>query len=348
MSITQRSFGHLADDSAITLYTLSAQGGLAADITDYGGIVVSLRAPDRHGNIGDVVLGFDTFEPYLRDHPYFGALIGRFGNRIANGTFELNGRAYTLAKNNGTNHLHGGIKGFDKVVWQAKITAESELTLTYHSADGEEGYPGNLDVTVVYALTDDELRIDYTAATDQATVLNLTNHSYFNLAGSGTILDHELELAAEYFLPTDERQIPTGELRPVRGTPMDFTRPIAIGARLPSDDEQIRLGGGGYDHNWVLGDGDGVERFAARVFEPNSGRVMEVHTTHPGVQLYTGNGLDGSLKGKRGEAYVKHGALCLETQHFPDSPNQPQFPSTTLNPGEVYRHTTRFRFGVRP
>jgi aldose 1-epimerase len=350
MSITQRVYGHLQDGTAVTLYTLSNDRGLGADITDYGGIIVSLRVPDRDGNAGDIVLGFDEFEPYLRDHPYFGALIGRYGNRIADGKFTLNGRAFTLARNNGPNHLHGGIKGFDKVVWraQASDSPAPTLTLTYHSADGEEGYPGNLDTTVVYTLDGDELRIDYAATTDQDTVLNLTNHSYFNLAGRGTILDHELELAAESFLPTNERQIPTGEMRPVRGTPMDFTRPTAVGARIAANDEQLQIGGGGYDHNWVLGADDGAERFAARVFDPGSGRVMEVYTTHPGVQLYTANGLDGSLKGKRGEPYGKYGALCLETQHFPDSPNQLQFPSTVLKAGGVYRHTTRFRFSTRP
>lgn len=349
MGITQRTFGHLEDGTAIDLYTLSNAHGLAADIMTYGGIVVSLRTLDRNGTQGDIVLGFDRLEGYLAGHPYFGSLVGRYGNRIANGTFSLNGKTYTLAKNNGPNHLHGGIKGFDKAVWQAHPSApsDSSLTLTYRSADGEEGYPGNLDVTVIYTLTDDnELRIEYTATTDQDTVINLTNHSYFNLAGAGTILDHELELASDAFLPTDVQQIPTGEQRPVRGTPMDFNRPTAIGARITPDDEQIRLGNGGYDHTWVLGP-SGVERFAARAFEPSTGRALEVYTTQPGVQLYTGNVLDGSLIGKGGQRYVKHSAFCLETQHFPDSPNQPQFPSTVLKAGQVYNHVTRFRFSVR-
>ncbi|MBC8077983.1 MAG: galactose mutarotase, partial [Chloroflexales bacterium] len=318
MSITQRIFGHLDDGTAIDLYTLSNAYGLAANIMTYGGIVVSLHVPDRTGAIGDIVLGFDQLEPYLAEHPYFGSLIGRYGNRIANGTFSLNGRIYTLAKNNGTNHLHGGIKGFDKATWHAdpQATPEPSLTLTYYSADGEEGYPGNLSVTVVYTLNNNnELQIEYTATTDQDTVVNLTNHSYFNLAGSGTILAHELELASEYFLPTNVQQIPTGELRSVRGTPMDFNRPTAIGARITQHDEQIRLGNGGYDHTWVLGPNDGTERFCARVFEPSTRRVMEVYTTQPGVQLYTGNVLDGNLIGKEQQRYIKHAAFCLETQH---------------------------------
>lgn len=349
MSIAQRVFGELDDGTPIDLYTLSNANGLAADIMTYGGILVSLRTPDRNGTLGDIVLGFEELEPYLRGHPYFGSLIGRYGNRIANGTFSLNGRTYTLAKNNGANHLHGGVKGFDKVVWQAQPseTPEPSLTLTYDSVDGEEGYPGNLSITVVYTLTNDnELRIEYTATTDQETVLNLTNHSYFNLAGEGLILDHELELAADYFLPTDEQQIPTGEVRSVLGTPMDFTQQMAIGARIASNDEQIRRGNNGYDHTWMLKPSGGSARFAARVYEPASGRVLEVYTTQPGVQLYTGNVLDGTLTGKKGHIYVKYSALCLETQHFPDSPNQLQFPSTMLRPREVYRHTTSFRFST--
>ena len=349
MSISQRVFGTLEDGTPIDLYTLSNAHGVAADIMTYGGIVVSLRAPDRNGELGDIVLGFDHLEPYLQDHPYFGALIGRYANRIANGTFSLNGHIYKVAQNNGTGHLHGGNKGFDKVVWQAQAKDDTEpsLILTYNSADGEEGYPGNLSVIVAYTLTNDnELQIEYTATTDQDTVLNLTNHAYFNLAGKGLILDQELEIAANEFLPTDANQIPTGEVRSVRGTPMDFTTPTKIGARISMRDEQLRLGGG-YDHNWVLGAKERNPRFAARVLEPDSGRVMEVYTTQPGIQLYTGNGLDGSLIGKNGETYLKHSALCLETQHFPDSPNQPQFPSTVLRPDETYHHITLFRLSVR-
>ena len=350
MSITEDAFGTTEDGTPVVLYTLANTNGLEARIMTYGGIVVSLRAPDRDGNSGDVTLGFDTLEPYLQEHPYFGALIGRYGNRIANGTFGLDGTTYTLAKNNGPNHLHGGVRGFDKVVWQGRPDSSggtARLTLTYRSRDGEEGYPGNLDATVVYTLDDEnQLRIDYTATTDRATIVNLTNHSYFNLAGDGDVYGHKLQLFAGRFLPIDATSIPLGEQRAVENTPMDFRRPAPIGAQIHGDDEQLRHASGGYDHTWVLDAGGGAIAHAARVYEPASGRVMDVWTTQPGVQFYSGNMLDGSLRGKGGRVYAKHPGFCLETQHFPDSPNQPQFPSTVLRPGETYRQTTIYQFGV--
>lgn len=350
MPISHHAFGLAGDGTPIERYTLTNANGLEAGIMTYGGIVTALRVPDRHGVLGDVVLGFETLAPYLGEHPYFGALIGRYGNRIAAGRFALNGVTYTLARNNGPNHLHGGPNGFHRRVWRAREQASADgpgLELTYESGDGEEGYPGNLSVAVVYALTDrDELRIDYTATTNRDTVVNLTNHAYFNLAGGGDMLGHELELAASHFLPIDATLIPLGELRPVRATPMDFTAPARIGARIDADDEQIHYGQG-YDHTWVLDKAAGAPGFAARLYDPTTRRAMEVYTTEPGVQFYSGNLLDGSLTGKGGRRYVKHSGLCLETQHFPDSPNQPQFPSTVLHAGEVYRQTTIYRFTVQ-
>jgi aldose 1-epimerase len=350
MGITHELFGTTADGQPIDLYTLAQPNGLEARIMTYGGTLVSLRMPGSEGP-ANVVLGFDALEPYLAGHPFFGALVGRFGNRIANGRFQLNGVEYVLARNDGHNHLHGGLRGFDKVVWRATPRDDAgapALELTYLSRDGEEGYPGNLDVTVVYTLTDDSrLRIDYRATTDRDTVANLTNHSYFNLAGAGDILAHEIRIPARRFLPTDSSLIPTGELRPVDGTPMDFTRPTAIGARIHADDEQLHLASGGYDHTWVLDKDDAALGLAAEVYDPSSGRVLEVFTTQPGIQFYTGNFLDGSLVGVHGQAYQKHSGFCLETQHFPDSPNQPHFPSTLLRPGEVYRQTTIFRLSTR-
>lgn len=350
MPITRHAFGITPDGAAIDRYTLRNMHGVEADIINYGGIVTSLRVPDRTGALGDVVLGFDTLEPYTREHPYFGSLIGRYGNRIARGRFELNGVTYSLACNNPPNHLHGGPDGFHRRVWTAheRETAQGpSLELGYVSRDGEEGYPGTLSVTVVYTLTDaNELRIDYTATTERDTIVNLTNHSYFNLAGSGNVLDHELEVGASRFLLIDPTFIPLGELRPVQGTPMDFTTPTRIGAQIDADDEQTRIAGG-YDHNWVLDKPAGELGFAARLLDATTGRVMEVLTTQPGVQFYSGNQLDGSLIGKGGRRYEQHAALCLETQHFPDSPNQPQFPSTVLRPGETYQHTTVYRFTVR-
>jgi aldose 1-epimerase len=346
--IQKEAYGKTAEQEAVELYTLTNSKGASVKILTYGGIVTSLKVPDRNGKLGDVVLGFDDLESYLKSNPFFGALVGRYGNRIAKGKFTLNGKEYTLARNNDPNHLHGGIKGFDKVVWKAKEFAGKNgpgLTLTYVSKDGEEGYPGRLAVTVVYTLTNNnELKIVYTATTDKPTVVNLTHHSYFNLAGEGDILKHELMIAADRFTPVDATLIPTGELRRVKGTPMDFTKPFAIGARIEQADEQLKFGRG-YDHNWVLNASKGALALAARVYEPVTGRVMEVHTTEPGVQFYTGNFLNS--KGKGGQLYQARYGFCLETQHFPDSPNQPKFPSTTLKPGQKYQTTTIYRFSAK-
>ena len=330
------------------LFELQNANGMEVAITEYGAIVQRLTAPDRDGRYADVVLGFDSVAEYANPHPYFGAIVGRFGNRIGGATFTLDGEEYTLNANDGANSLHGGLRGFDKVLWQGSAD-ERSVTLTYVSRDGEEGYPGTLTATVVYTLTDDdELRIDFHATTDRATPVNLTNHSYFNLAGqgSGSILDHELTINADGFTPVDAALIPTGEIRPVDGTPFDFRNPTAIGARIGADDEQLAFGRG-YDHNWVLRRrGDGLQ-LAARVHEPGSGRVLEVFTTEPGVQFYSGNFLDGTVTGKGGVVYGHRSGFCLETQHFPDSPNQPGFPSTILGPGETYKSTTVFRFTAR-
>ncbi len=349
-TVTRQPFGKTDDGTPVALYTMESAGGLRVSITNYGGIIVSLYAPDRNGQPGDVVLGFERLEDYLKRHPYFGAIIGRYGNRIAKGRFTLEGVEYKLAQNNGENHLHGGIQGFDKKVWQARHWTDgdgSHLELSYTSPDGEEAYPGTLDVKVIYTLNDrNQLRIDYAATTDKPTVVNLTNHSYFNLAGEGLILDHVLRLNADHFTPVDAGLIPTGELRPVHGTPFDFTTPTAIGARIEQDDEQLRFGRG-YDHNFVLRGGGGTLAEAAEVYEPKTGRVLRVLTTEPGVQFYTGNFLDGTLKGKGGWVYVRRSGFCLETQHFPDSPNKPSFPSTVLRPGQTYRSSTIFEFSAR-
>jgi aldose 1-epimerase len=350
MPITSEPFGETAEGTPIERYRLTNANGLQADIITYGGILTALRVPDRNGALGDIVLGFDTLAPYLGEHPFFGALVGRFCNRIAGAQFTLNGTTYQLAHNDGVNHLHGGPQGFHRAIWRASERPSDEgpsLELRYLSRDGEEGYPGNLSVTVIYTLTDQNaLRIDYTATTDRDTVVNLTHHAYFNLAGSADILGHEIQLDATHFLPIDETLIPIGELRPVQDTPMDFTTSTAIGDRIASDDEQVRQGQG-YDHTWVIDKPAGVLGHAARVYAPDSGRVLDVATSAPGVQFYSGNMLDGSLAGKGGAIYTRNSGLCLETQHFPDSPNQPQFPSTVLHPGETYRQTTIFQFGVR-
>ena len=350
--IDSTAFGTTPDGEEATLYTLTNAQGAEAKITNYGGIVVSLQVPDRNDSLGDVVLGFDEIKPYTGASPYLGALIGRYGNRIARGKFTLNGEEYTLAQNNDQNHLHGGLQGFDKVLWRAEpVQSDSSvgLILRYQSADGEEGYPGTLDVTVEYAFTDDNnLRIHYQATTDAPTVINLTNHSYFNLAGqaSGSILDHEVMINADRFVPIDSTLIPTGELAEVSGTPFDFTKPTQVGARIENDDTQLAYGIG-YDHCWVLNrDGDGLS-LAATVYEPTSGRFMEVMTTEPGIQFYSGNFLDGTLTGKEGATYSQRSGLCLETEHFPDSPNQPDFPSVVLEPGETYETTTVYKFSVR-
>jgi aldose 1-epimerase len=348
MNATSRPFGKTKTGEAVELYTLANARGMEATIMTYGGILVSLRAPDRNGKLEDVVLGFDTLDSYLADPPppYFGALIGRYGNRIAKARFTLDGVEYKLAQNNGPNHLHGGIRGFDKVVWKARTPAPRTLELTYLSKDGEEGYPGNLTTTVTYTVTDNnELKLDYSATTDKDTVLNLTNHSYFNLAGRGEsdILGHKLMIDADRFLPTDAGQIPTGEMRSVEGTPFDFRQPRVIGERIDAADEQLKLGGG-YDHCYVLNARGAVPTLAARVSEPKSGRVMEVLTTQPGVQIYTGNKLDGRFQGKGGKPYPRRSGLCLETQHFPDSPHQPKFPPVVLKPGASFQSTTVYRF----
>jgi len=348
--ITRKGFGKTADERTIDLYTLTNSHGMRVAITNYGGIIVSIVVADRNGKPGDVVLGFDNLEGYLSKEPYFGALIGRYGNRIGNARFKLDGAEYKLPANDGPNSLHGGLRGFDKRVWTAReIHGEHPaLELTYLSKDGEEGYPGNLSAKVVYSLTEDNaLRIDYTATTDKDTVLNLTNHSYFNLAGEGNgdILKHEIMINADRFTPIDSTLIPTGELRKVENTPFDFRRPALIGTRVDANDEQIKFGKG-YDHNYVLSRSGAGLSLAARVTDSESGRVLEVRTTQPGLQFYTGNFLDGSIHGKGGKPYGRRSAFCLETQHFPDSPNKPSFPSTVLKPGETYRESTVFRFST--
>lgn len=347
-SVKKTPFGKTPEGRQVDLYTLKNQKGIEVAISNFGGVVVSVKVPDRNGKIADVVLGYDSLDGYVNDKSYFGAIVGRYGNRIAHGQFSLDGVTYKLAKNNGENSLHGGIKGFNKAVWDAKEIASKDgpsLRLNYVSKDGEEGYPGNLKVQVIYTLTDaNELRIDYSATTDKETALNLTNHSYFNLAGEGTgaILGHEMLIQADHFTPVDAGLIPTGELRPVEGTPFDFRKKTAIGARINAGDEQLKLGKG-YDHNWVLTRRTDFS-LAARALEPTSGRVLEVWTTEPGVQFYTGNFLDGTVRGKGGKAYEFRTGFCLETQHFPDSPNHPEFPSTVLNPGQRFHSVTAFKF----
>jgi aldose 1-epimerase len=346
VQIKKTPFGTMPDGTTVDLFTLTTPKGISAAITNYGGIVVSLKTPDKSGKSGDIVLGFDDLKGYLQDEPYFGTLIGRYANRIAKAKFTLDGKEYKLAANDNGNSLHGGKKGFDKVVWNASAAGGS-LTLTYVSKDGEEGYPGTLTAKVVYTLSaDGELKIDYSATTDKNTILNLTNHSYFNLAGSGDILGNELTLLAGRYTPVDAGLIPTGELRSVKGTPFDFLTPHKVGERIEAKDEQIKLGGG-YDHNWVLDSSSGKLAKAAVVHEPTSGRTLEVWTTQPGIQFYTGNFLDGKLTGKGGIVYRRRSALCLETQHFPDSPNQPKFPTTELKPGQTYHQVTVWKFGVK-
>jgi aldose 1-epimerase len=351
-STTKKSFGKTADGQPVDLYVLRNKSGAEASITNYGGAVVSLKVPDRNGKFADVVLGYDNADGYVSDKSFFGALVGRYGNRIGHAQFLLDDKTYTLAKNNGENSLHGGIKGFNKAVWTAKTLSRKDgqsLELSYLSKDGEEGFPGNLKVSVIYTLTDaNALQIEYSATTDKKTVVNLTNHSYFNLAGpgSGDILGHTLQVEADKFTPVDAGLIPTGELRDVAGTPFDFRKPTAIGARIDEDEEQLKLGGG-YDHNFVLRrSNEHGESLAARVVEPATGRVLEVWTTEPGVQFYTGNFLDGTAKGKGGIAYARRSAFCLETQHYPDSPNQPRFPPVVLNPGERYHTITTYKFST--
>lgn len=351
LKIESSIFGETPDGTA-ELYRLENSNGMVVEITNYGGIVVSIIVPDSAGNFEDVALGFDSLSPYLEEHPFFGAIIGRSGNRIAKGKFSLDGNNYSLATNNGPNHLHGGIKGFDKVLWSASkidTTDAVGVVLTYSSKDMEEGYPGNLKAKVTYLLNNkDELQINYEATTDKPTLCNLTNHSYFNLAGAGngTILDHQLMINADHYTPVDETLIPLGEIAPVEGTPFDFTTPTAIGARINEEHPQIK-NGLGYDHNFVLNKEDAGLTLAATVYEPTSGRVMEVFTEEPGVQFYAGNFLDGSLVGKDGKKYDYRYGFCLETQHYPDAPNQPNFPSTVLNPGETYSTGTIYRFSTK-
>jgi aldose 1-epimerase len=353
-SVETKPFGKTRGGTPVDLFILTNSNGMKAKIISYGAILTELDVPDRNGKPGDVVLGFDNLEQYLAGHPHFGATTGRVANRIAKGKFMLDSKEYTLAINNGPNALHGGLKGFDKIVWSApghtgepKETSDAvAVQFTYVSADGEEGYPGNLTTVVTYTLTNqNELRIDYKATTDKATPVNLTNHSYFNLGGpqSGDILGHELMLEADEYTPADDTLIPTGEIKSVKGTPLDFTKPTTIGSRIG----QVADKTGGYDHNFVLRSKGGRLALAARVYEPKTGRVMEMYTTEPGVQLYTANFLDGKLKGKGGVVYQKHQAFCLEAQHFPDSVHHPEFPTIILRPGQTYTQTTVYKFLVK-
>ena len=348
-SIARSDFGKTVSGKPVDLYTLRNTAGSEARIITYGGIVVSLKVPDRIGKFGEVVLGLPSIADYEKQASYLGSLIGRYGNRIAKGQFSIDGKTYQLAKNNGENHLHGGPGGFHTAIWNAapRMTdAGPSLDLIYTSIDGEEGYPGRLDVKVTYTLTNsNELRVDYAATADKPTVVNLTQHSYFNLAGHGSILKHQLQIRGDKFTPTDAGSIPTGELKSVAGTPLDFREPVEIGKRIDADDEQIRFGKG-YDHNWVLDKKSGELSLAAVVVESGTGRKMEVLTTEPGLQFYSGNFLDGSLKGNGGFLYAHRTGFCLEAQHFPDSPNKPQFPSAVLRPGDTYKQTTIYRFSV--
>jgi len=355
-TVDRQSFGQTLDGQAVDIITLTNANGMEVRAMTYGGIIVSLRVPDRNMQLGDVALGFDSLDDYIDENPYFGAIIGRYGNRIANGRFSLDGETYQLAQNDGQNHLHGGIKGFDKVVWDAETFENADgvgIVFSYTSPDGEEGYPGTLQTKVTYTLTDDNaLVIDYEATTDKPTVVNLTNHTYFNLAGfdSGTVLDHEMALDADRFTPVDQELIPTGELRDVVGTPFDFTGPESIGARIGVENQQLAYGRG-YDHNFVLNrddaDADGMA-YAGRVYEPTTGRIMDIRTMEPGIQFYSGNFLDGTLTGKGGAVIVHRSGFCLETQHYPDSPNHPSFPSTRLDPGQTYRTRTSYTFSFAP
>jgi aldose 1-epimerase len=351
-SISADEFGRLSDGSGVRIFSLQNRSGMKAAILDYGGIVQSLTAPDRHGSYADVTLGFDSLEAYVRDSPYFGALIGRYANRIAGGAYTLEGKSYRVTANDGRNSLHGGPRGFDKVLWRverAEVAAEGpELVLRHMSPDGDQGHPGALEVVVNYTLTNaDVLRIEFGATTDNPTVVNLTGHSYFNLRGRGDILDHVLQINAARFTPVDSALIPTGEIRTVEGTPFDFRNPTAVGARLARSDEQLS-NGRGYDHNWVMDEARGFLGHQATLSDPGTGRVLEVWSTEPGLQFYSGNFLDGTLLGKNGVIYPFRGGLALEPQNFPDAPNQRSFPSAELEPGETYRHIIEYRFSNLP
>jgi aldose 1-epimerase len=351
-TVTKDAFGKTKGGESVEIYTLTNSNGLEAKIMTYGGTVVSLKVPGKDGKLGDIVLGFDNVSDYEEKSPYFGCLVGRYGNRIAKGKFTLDGKEYTLATNNDENHLHGGDKGFDKVLWNAESLVDGDnvsLKLHYLSKDMEEGYPGNLDVTVTYTLTNaNELKIDYAATTDKPTVCNLTNHNYYNMAGqgSGDILGHELMINADTYTPVDKGLITTGETPAVKGTPFDFTVLTAIAKGINAENEQIKFGGG-YDHNWVLNKEGNEMSLAAKVYEPTTGRVMEIYTTEPGLQFYSGNFLDGTLTGKESAVYKHRNGFCLETQHFPDSPNKPKFPTTILLPGQKYKTTTVHKFSVK-
>jgi aldose 1-epimerase len=344
--VTKQPFGKTPDGTLVDVYTLK-DGALEARIITYGGIVISLKVPGKSGKSADVVLGYDSLDGYLAKSPYFGAIIGRYGNRIAGGKFTLDGKTYSIPPNDGPNALHGGPRGFDKVVWKAKQIPHG-IELSHVSPDGDQGFPGTLSAVVRYTLSGKDLKIEYSATTDKKTVLNLTNHSYFNLAGQGNgdILKHEVKLNAGRFTPVNDVLIPTGELATVEGTPFDFRKSTSVGARINHDNEQLRRGKG-YDHNWVLDSGGGKLSEAGEVYEPTTGRVMQVWTDQPGVQFYTGNFLDGTITGKDGKVYQQRSALCLETQHFPDSPNHPNFPSTELKPGQKYHTVTIYRFSSR-
>jgi aldose 1-epimerase len=349
--VVKDTFGTLPDGKIVYRFTLKNDNGVEMQVINYGGIITSLKTPDKNGSVEDIVLGYDSLSGYLKSSPYFGALIGRYGNRIAKGKFKIDGTEYTIAGNNNGQHLHGGLKGFDKVYWEIEPLESSEgpaLKLTYQSKDTEEGYPGNLNSEVVYTLTNDnELKIDYKATTDKKTIVNLTQHTYFNLTGNvkGDILNHELYLKADEFVPVDKVLIPTGKLEIVKNTPFDFTVATPIGKRI--GDKHVQLTNGlGYDHCWVLSSKDSV-KLAGSLFEPNSGRLVEVYTTEPGIQFYSGNFLDGTLTGKGGVVYKKHYGLCLETEHFPDSPNQASFPTTLLEPGQTYQTHTTYRFSAK-
>ncbi len=352
LAMTRSPFGTLPTGEAVEAFTLTNANGMEVKAITYGGIITSLKVPDKAGQLGDVVLGYDTLQGYLDKSPFFGCIVGRYGNRIGKGTFTIDGTAYALPINNGANHLHGGPQGLDKKVWTAEPFERPDavgVVFTHTSPDGDMGYPGTLAVTVTYTLTNDNtLRFDYAATTDKATPVNLTQHTYFNLAGAGAgdVLGHEIEIAADRYTPVDSGLIPTGELAPVEGTPFDFRTATAIGARIDADHPQIKAGGG-YDHNLVFARGGSGTDAVVKVHEPTTGRTMTVATTQPGVQFYTGNFLDGTITGKGGKVYPRRSGFCLETQHFPDSPNKPEFPSTILRPGETYRQSTAYTFGTR-